>query len=115
MDFGTMLTKLGKNKYVTMEEFLADMELVFSNCRQFNYPGSYPITYANTVEKAFKKEWLKAVEKKLSWTEKRGLQGVMATLIKEPTYVNVLGNRFRPNINMPSARGSFVNLWTLTS
>jgi len=115
MDFGTMLTKLGKNKYVTMEDFLADMELVFSNCRQFNYAGSVPVVCADIVEKAFRKEWPKAVEKKLSWTEKRGLQGVIATLVKEPVYVYVLGNGFRPNINMASARGSFVNLWTLSS
>lgn len=110
-----MLTKLGKNKYVTMEDFQADMELVFNNCRQFNYPGTFPIACADSVEKAFKKEWLKPVEKKLSWTEKRGLQGVIATLIKEPVYVDVFGNGFRPNINTPPARGSFVNLWTLFS
>ncbi|KAG5636972.1 hypothetical protein H0H81_006217 [Sphagnurus paluster] len=84
MDFGTMLAKLAQNKYVTMEEFGKDIELVFSNCRQFNPPATFPVTCADIVEKAFKKEWSKAMERKLSWTEKRGLQGVMTSLVKDP-------------------------------
>ncbi|GLB35736.1 putative peptidase family M1 domain [Lyophyllum shimeji] len=84
MDLGTIMTKLSQNKYVTMEDFGKDVELVFSNCRQFNPPATFPVTCADVVERAFKKEWAKAMEKKLSWMEKRGLQGVMTALVKEP-------------------------------
>ncbi|KAG5645341.1 hypothetical protein DXG03_006403 [Asterophora parasitica] len=84
MDFGTISTKLVQSKYVTMEEFAKDVELVFSNCRQFNPPLTFPITCTDVVEKVFKKEWPKAMERKLSWTDKRGLQGVMTSLVKDP-------------------------------
>lgn len=83
MDFGTISTKLAQNRYVTMEDFAKDVDLVFSNCRQFNPPATYPITCTETVEKAYKREWPKAVERKLSWVEKRGLQGIMTALVKE--------------------------------
>ncbi|KAF8167444.1 hypothetical protein B0H34DRAFT_792168 [Crassisporium funariophilum] len=84
MDFGTISNKLNESKYETMEQFKKDFELVLSNCRQFNTPDTYPTICADVVEKAFKKEWPKAMERKLSWTEKRALQGVMTTLVKEP-------------------------------
>ncbi|KAF8079062.1 hypothetical protein FPV67DRAFT_1558205 [Lyophyllum atratum] len=83
MDFGTITTKLNQNKYLTTEEFGADIELVFSNCRRFNPPATFPVTCTDVVEKAFKKEWPKVLERKLSWMEKRGLQGVMTSLVKE--------------------------------
>jgi transcription initiation factor TFIID subunit 2 len=88
MDFGTMLTNLNENKYQSMEQFKKDMELVFSNCRQFNTPDTYPTKCAAIVEKVFKKEWPKAMERKLSWTEKRGLQGIMTAFVKEPMSVH---------------------------
>lgn len=84
MDFGTISNKLTQGKYSTMEEFGRNIELVFSNCRQFNPPATFPVTCADMVERAFKKEWPKAIERKLSWMEKRGLQGVMTALVKEP-------------------------------
>ena len=87
MDFGTISTKLAQNKYVTMEDFQKDIELVFSNCRQFNPPATFPVTCADVVERVFKKEWPKTMEKKLSWADKRGLQGIMTALVKEPMYV----------------------------
>lgn len=87
MDFGTMSNKLNQGKYDTMEEFAKDVDLVFKNCRQFNPPATFPATCADIVERVYKREWPKAVEKKLSWGEKRGLQGVMTTLVKEPVLV----------------------------
>ena len=87
MDFGTISTKLSEGKYSTMEDFKKDVELVFSNCRQFNPPGTMPCVCADVVEKLFRKEWPKAMERKLSWTEKRGLQGILTTLVKEQMYV----------------------------
>lgn len=82
-----MSQKLTDNQYMTMEDFKKDVELVFSNCRQFNPPSTFPVTCADIVEKAFKKEWPKAMERKLAWSEKRGLQGLMSTLAKEPMWV----------------------------
>jgi hypothetical protein len=87
MDFGTMSNKLNASQYQTMEEFKDDVELVLSNCRLFNPPGTGPTICAGTVEKVFRKEWPKAMERKLSWTEKRGLQGVMSAIVKEQMYV----------------------------
>jgi transcription initiation factor TFIID subunit 2 len=83
MDFGTISKKLAEGKYQFMDDFGKDIELVFSNCRQFNPPGTYPVDCADAVESVFKKEWAKAMERKLSWIEKRSLQGVMTTLVKE--------------------------------
>jgi len=84
MDLGTMSTKLEQGQYETMEDFKKDMELIFSNCRKFNRPEDYSTLCASIVEKAFKKEWPKAMERKLTWQEKRGLQGILTTLVKEP-------------------------------
>jgi hypothetical protein len=36
MDFGTIKTKIKEQKYKSIEEFEADMELVFYNCRLYN-------------------------------------------------------------------------------
>ena len=83
MDFGTISQNLNQGSYSTMEEFAQDIELVFSNCRTFNPPLTYPVTCADVVEKAFRREWAKAMEKKLSWLEKRSLQGVMTTIVRE--------------------------------
>jgi transcription initiation factor TFIID subunit 2 len=83
MDFGTISKNVAQGVYLSMEEFAADVELVFTNCRTFNPPLTYPVTCADVVEKAFRKEWTKAMEKKLSWQEKRGLQGVMSNMVRD--------------------------------
>jgi transcription initiation factor TFIID subunit 2 len=87
MDFGTMGGKLQGGEYDTMEDVKKDLELIFANCRQFNPPLTFPITCTEIVEKVFKKEWPKAMEKKLAFNEKRGLQGVVTNLIKDNVYV----------------------------
>lgn len=84
MDLGTMSMRLEQGQYETMEEFKKDIELIFSNCRKFNRPEDYPTLCANIVEKVYKKEWPKVTERKLTWQEKRGLQGIMTVLVKEP-------------------------------
>jgi transcription initiation factor TFIID subunit 2 len=91
MDFGTMTQKLNSGNYSTMEEVVRDAELVFSNCRLFNPPTTYPVQCADVLERAFKREWARAAEKKMAWTEKRSLQSLMTTLVKDPLYV--LNNR----------------------
>lgn len=90
-----MMNQLNENKYATMEEFKKDMELVFSNCRLFNPPNTYPVNCADLVEKAFKREWPKVMERKLTWAEKRGLQGVLSTVTKEPVYVHLIQASYR--------------------
>ena len=82
-----MMQNLNSGKYSTMEEFTRDIELVFSNCRLFNPPTTYPVQCADVVERVFKKEWTRAAEKKMAWSEKRSLQSVMTTLVKDPLYV----------------------------
>ena len=82
-----MMQRLNTSFYTTMEEFARDVELVFSNCRLFNPPTTYPVECANIVEKVFKKEWSKLMERKLPWPDKRSLQGLMTNLVKEAMFV----------------------------
>ena len=84
MDFGTMSAKLSAGEYRTMEEFAADIELILANCRQFNPPGTYPSTCANTLEGIWKPLWAKAMVRKLTYQEKRTLQGIMNKLVQDP-------------------------------
>jgi transcription initiation factor TFIID subunit 2 len=87
MDLQTMENKLSTGKYLTMESFAEDYHLMIQNCRTFNPPGTEPILCADMVDKVFEKEWEKATEKKLSYTEKRSLQGVLNKLVADPVYV----------------------------
>ncbi|KAF5335717.1 hypothetical protein D9611_009745 [Ephemerocybe angulata] len=68
-----------------MEDVKKDVELIFANCRQFNPPGTFPVTCSDLVEKAFKKEVPKAMECKRACAEKRGLQGNLTTPTRTPT------------------------------
>ncbi|KAL5494783.1 hypothetical protein ACEPAI_245 [Sanghuangporus weigelae] len=86
MDFGTIGARLKKGLYSTMEEFASDIELVFANCRQFNPPGTLPVINAEAVEKVFKREWVKAMEKKLSFKEKRGLMSIMTRFMSDQAW-----------------------------
>lgn len=88
MDFGTISQNLAQGRYETMEDVAKDIELVFENCRTFNPPSTYPVICADVLEKAFRKEWVKAMEKKLSWPEKRGLQSVMSAILREDMCVS---------------------------
>jgi hypothetical protein len=87
MDFGTMMQNLNSNKYSTVEEFTRDVELVFSNCRLFNPATTYPVQCVDVLERVFKKEWTRAADKKMPWSEKRSLQSLMTTLVKDQLYV----------------------------
>ncbi|KIY52676.1 hypothetical protein FISHEDRAFT_63651 [Fistulina hepatica ATCC 64428] len=83
MDLGTMTRKLTMGEYTTLEGFKKDMELMLRNCRQFNITGTFPILCADAVERLFRKEWPSVLEKRMPFTEKRGLQGLMTTLAKD--------------------------------
>ncbi|KAI9511720.1 hypothetical protein F5148DRAFT_1168299 [Russula earlei] len=84
MDFGTMMQNINSGKYSTMEEFTRDIGLVFSNCKLFNPPTTYPVQCADVLERVFKKEWARLAEKRMAWSEKRSLQSLMTTLVKDP-------------------------------
>lgn len=79
-----MLTKLGQGEYDTMEDFKADFDLTMSNCLSYNPATTEPHECAKVVQAAFEREWPKLLERKLSWGEKRGMQGVMTNLVKDP-------------------------------
>ncbi|KIO26946.1 hypothetical protein M407DRAFT_233870 [Tulasnella calospora MUT 4182] len=66
MDFMTLENNLNSGRYKTMEQFERNMRLIYSNCRQFNPPGLPIVESANHLEAVFNKEWVKAMEKKLS-------------------------------------------------
>ncbi|GAA6009460.1 histone acetyltransferase GCN5 [Rhodotorula paludigena] len=50
MDFATMESKLEANSYETLEQFLHDAKLIFSNCRQYNDLQSNYVKNANKLE-----------------------------------------------------------------
>ncbi|THH15407.1 hypothetical protein EW146_g5058 [Bondarzewia mesenterica] len=50
MDFGTMTSKVERNKYRSLEEFAADFHLVASNAKTFNPPGTLYHTEAERIE-----------------------------------------------------------------
>lgn len=66
-----------------MEELKEDMNLILRNCRQFNPPGTEPTNFAEVVEKVFKKEWVKAMEPKLTYNEKKSLSGILSKVTKD--------------------------------
>lgn len=84
MDFGTMGTKVKEGRYTTMEEFDKDAKLVFGNCKTFNPPTTAPHSWAEVVEKVYRREWAKAMEKKLAPSDKRALLSLVNNLVKDP-------------------------------
>ena len=62
MDLGTMASKLKQAKYADMTEFKKDLALVWSNCRLYNAPGTFPRDYADKMETWFKQRLERAEE-----------------------------------------------------
>ena len=56
MDFGTIKKKLNGNVYCSALEFLRDVELVFSNCKLYNPPGSDVNTMCNHVQHLYESQ-----------------------------------------------------------
>lgn len=50
MDFGTIKAHLEGGKYVSVDEFKADILLVFDNARAFNPPGSDVFVMAESLQ-----------------------------------------------------------------
>lgn len=53
MDLGTVQAKVNSQQYSTIDEFVADVRLIFSNCYAFNGHDSPVSTMATELEKAF--------------------------------------------------------------
>ena len=58
-DFLTMEHKLDTNRYITLDDFVADARLVFSNCKLFNGQDTIYYKAAVTVEKCLDTRLLK--------------------------------------------------------
>ncbi|XBW36851.1 hypothetical protein QEN19_002430 [Hanseniaspora menglaensis] len=56
MDLSTVEHKLENNKYETFEEFIADVRLIFKNCRTYNNDTTSYFKYANKLEKYFEQK-----------------------------------------------------------
>jgi hypothetical protein len=63
MDLGTVKNKLTKKKYVSIEEFAADVRLTFSNAMKYNPPGNDVHAVAKELNGIFESEW-ESVERK---------------------------------------------------
>mmetsp|Transcript_15161 Transcript_15161/g.18282 ORF Transcript_15161/g.18282 Transcript_15161/m.18282 type:complete len:575 (-) Transcript_15161:418-2142(-) len=68
MDLGTIRTKLENKEYRDPYEFVADMRLVFHNCRLYNPPGNPALEMGNTVSDDFEKRW-ESAKVELKWQE----------------------------------------------
>jgi len=55
MDLSTMEYKLENNHYETIESFLDDTKLIFSNCRQYNGVGNTYTDQARKLERALER------------------------------------------------------------
>lgn len=51
MDLGTLKKNLKDNKYSTTEEALADLQLIWTNCKTYNMEGSEIWKLAHQLEK----------------------------------------------------------------
>lgn len=54
-DLSTMETKLENNHYDTVEAFVLDCQLIFSNCRKYNGDDNTYTVQANKLERALDK------------------------------------------------------------
>ena len=85
MDLGTVDRKFKNGEYATMGDFADDVRLIFSNCRQFNPPGTLPRVFEAAVSKTWRREWTRAMVRKLSYQGKRALQSMLNRLKQHPS------------------------------
>lgn len=52
MDLGTVKKKLEKLEYTTEDEVRRDLDLIWSNCKRYNEPGSHVYKAAEKMEKS---------------------------------------------------------------
>lgn len=56
MDFDTLKKALLANKFSTYEEFFADLQLIWDNCKLYNMIGSEIYKLAERMEKMTRRE-----------------------------------------------------------
>jgi len=83
MDLGTMQMKLNNAQYRVQSELNDDFEQIVTNCKIFNPPGTVPVLHAEALQRVWWSEASKAG--KLSYQEKRALQGMMNRLRQKPS------------------------------
>ncbi|WFD03799.1 hypothetical protein MOBT1_002493 [Malassezia obtusa] len=85
MDLSTIQRKLNDGAYRVMGDFAADMRLMLANCRQFNPAGTLPAQFEAVVRKVWRREWSRAMVRKLDYQDKRALQSMMGRLKQLPS------------------------------
>lgn len=93
MDLGTVKTKLKDNKYKTFQEFLSDIDLIWTNCKTYNMAGSEIVKMAIHCEKVFKKQMEKQFKNYIGVKER-----VLKNTIKEEVNENGLNMDEKMNI-----------------
>lgn len=73
-----MQVKLNNGAYHFQQEVNDDFDQIVTNAKIFNPPGTLPITYAESLQRYYRTEVSKLG--KLSYQEKRALQGMMNRL-----------------------------------
>ncbi|PKI83009.1 hypothetical protein MVES_002777 [Malassezia vespertilionis] len=85
MDLGTMERKLNEGAYNVMGDFAADMRCMLANCRQFNPPGTIPAQMEAAVARIWRREWSRAMVRKLDHKDKRAFQAMISRLKQQPS------------------------------
>ncbi|WFD44718.1 hypothetical protein MPSI1_003388 [Malassezia psittaci] len=85
MDLSTIQRKLQNSEYITMHDFASDVRLMLANCRQFNPPGTLPAQFEAAVRKVWRREWSRAMVRKLEYQDKRALQSMLGRLKQLPS------------------------------
>ena len=81
MDFSTLKKNLKDGKFSTYEEFLADLQLIWDNCKLYNMVGSEIYKLAERMEKMSRRE----IQKFKSQYGLHGLTTVSYTHLTLPT------------------------------
>lgn len=58
MDLGTIKNKLSEGGYINPAHLVADVELVWANCKRFNQPGTPIVEDCENAKAEFEKAWL---------------------------------------------------------
>ena len=56
MDLGTVKAKLLKGEYQTLEEFIAQIQLIWDNCKSYNMAGSVIYKICERMERSYNRE-----------------------------------------------------------